>query len=84
MIHWIVLSIQVLVLIVTIVLAWGKIGTAIALLNQRIDSVDGRLDKLENNHLRHIELDIKCIKDELRSFREWVIRREERETFNKK
>ncbi len=59
---WFNLGITVALLILSGALAWGKVGTKIALTSQKLSEVDERLERLEINHLPHIQTDITGIK----------------------
>lgn len=67
---WLSIGIQIGVLIITIVLAWAKFGTKLALLVQDVSEIKG-------NHLKHIESDMRNVKDDMVTMKLAVARIEE-------
>lgn len=59
---WLNLGVQLGILVISLAIAWGKLDKKIALTAQRLSGVDSRLEKLETNHLPHIQADITDIK----------------------
>lgn len=74
---WLNIGIEIGVLLLAAALAWGKVGTKIALIFQRQEQTDKRIELIETNHLIHIESDLKEMNENLHLVKESIIRIEE-------
>lgn len=68
--NWIDLGIQAIIILVTLVLAWAKFDKKMALITQRLSTIEG-------NHLAHIERDMREVREDVTSLKLSITRIEE-------